>query len=276
MAAIGAVLSVAELVLIYGLVGAKLQQSEGFVIDASIIVAGLVAMLAAFVIVTNVMVRRFVAPLNEVVDSVKAACEGEIGRKVEIKTEDEIGTLAMSYNQLLDLIVYLIRQTHESSRRLAQSSSEILAATEQQASGSAEQAASIAETTATMEELASTYRQIAENADQVVTMAEASLGSAEFRAAGGAQHADGDGGHQVPDADEREQDPGAGRAKPADQPGTLRSSTRSPTRPRSSRSTPPSRPRAPVTPARGSRWSPSRFASLPSRWSTRRARYRAS
>jgi methyl-accepting chemotaxis protein len=178
VAAIGAVLSLAELALIYALVGHKLQESPGFAVDAGIILAGLVAMLAAFVIITSVLVRRFVAPLNEVVDSVKAACEGEIGRKVEIRTEDEIGTLAMSYNQLLDLIVYLIRQTHESSRRLAQSSSEILAATEQQASGSAEQAASIAETTATMEELASTYRQIAENADQVVTMAEASLGSA--------------------------------------------------------------------------------------------------
>ena len=118
-------------------------------------------------------------PLNEVVDSVRAACDGEIGHKVEIRSQDEIGTLAASYNQMLDLIVYLVRQTHESSRRLAQSSSEILAATEQQASGSAEQAASIAETTATMEELASTYRQIAENADQVVTMAEDSLGSAQ-------------------------------------------------------------------------------------------------
>ena len=179
VAAIGAVLSLGELALVYALVGVKLRQSSSFAVDASIIVAGLVAMLAAFVIITNVMVRRFVAPLNEVVDSVKAACEGEIGRKVEIRTEDEIGTLALSYNQMLDLIVYLIRQTHESSRRLAQASSEILSATEQQASGSAEQAASIAETTATMEELASTYRQIAENADQVVTMAEASLGSAE-------------------------------------------------------------------------------------------------
>jgi len=179
VAAMAVVLSLAELALFYGLVGVKLQQTSGFGVDVGIILAGLVALLAAFVIITNVMVRRFVTPLNEVVDSVKAACEGEIGRKVEIKTEDEIGTLAVSYNQLLDLIVYLIRQTHESSRRLAQSSSEILAATEQQASGSAEQAASIAETTATMEELASTYRQIAENADQVVTMAEASLGSAE-------------------------------------------------------------------------------------------------
>ncbi|MDP2234468.1 MAG: HAMP domain-containing methyl-accepting chemotaxis protein, partial [Actinomycetota bacterium] len=103
----------------------------------------------------------------------------EIGHKVDVDSPDEFGVLARSYNQMLDLIVYLIRQTQESSRRLAQSSSEILSATEQQASGSAEQAASISETTATMEELAATYRQIADNANQVVKMAEASLGSAE-------------------------------------------------------------------------------------------------
>lgn len=119
------------------------------------------------------------APLEKVVTSVNAACQGEIGHKVELDTPDEFGQLARSYNQMLDLIVYLIRQTHESSARLDRSASEILAATEQQASGSAEQAASISQTTATMEELAQTYRQIADNADHVVRMAEASLGSAE-------------------------------------------------------------------------------------------------
>lgn len=122
---------------------------------------------------------RFMRPLDHVVESVKAACQGEIGIKVDLDSPDEFGVLAKSYNQMLDLIVYLIRQTQESSRRLAQSSSEILSATEQQASGAAEQAASISQTTATMEELAATYRQIADNANQVVNMAEASLGSAE-------------------------------------------------------------------------------------------------
>ncbi|MDH4140944.1 MAG: methyl-accepting chemotaxis protein, partial [Coriobacteriia bacterium] len=123
--------------------------------------------------------RRFMTPLALLAESVRAACQGEIGRKVEVGSNDEFGVLAASYNQMLDLIVYLIRQTQESSRRLAQSSSDILSATEQQASGSSDQAASISQTTATMEELASTYRQIAENADQVVRLAEASLTSAE-------------------------------------------------------------------------------------------------
>ena len=144
-----------------------------------IVGAGMITLSIVWVVAFVMIGRRFTAPLDEVVESVKAACQGEIGLKVDVSTNDEFGVLAKSYNQMLDLIVYLIRQTQESSKRLAQSSSEILSATEEQASGSAEQAASISQTTATMEELAATYRQIADNADQVVNMAEASLGSAE-------------------------------------------------------------------------------------------------
>ncbi|HET6352397.1 MAG TPA: HAMP domain-containing methyl-accepting chemotaxis protein [Coriobacteriia bacterium] len=137
------------------------------------------AMLVAWGFLLVAIGRRFIAPLDQVVTSVQAACQGEVGRKVDVRSSDEIGVLAESYNQMLDLIVYLVRNSQESSKRLSQSSNDILSATEQAASGAAEQAASIAQTTATMEELASTYRQIAENADQVVNMAEASLGSAE-------------------------------------------------------------------------------------------------
>ena len=168
-----------EYALFFWRFGHMLSASPDFFVHMAIIGAGSLIAFVAFLFAVFFAVRKFMEPLHEVVDSVRSACQGEIGRKVEVRTHDEIGTLATSYNQMLDLIVYLIRQTQESSRRLSQSSNEILSATEQQASGSAEQAASISETTATMEELASTYRQIAENADQVVTMAEASLGSAE-------------------------------------------------------------------------------------------------
>jgi methyl-accepting chemotaxis protein len=157
----------------------ELGHTKQWWVDVGILGAVSVGLLIAWVFILSWLGGRFMGPLTNVVESVRAACQGEIGRKVDVKSDDEIGVLAQSYNQMLDLIVYLIRQTQESSRRLAQSANDILSATEQQASGSAEQAASISETTATMEELASTYKQIAENADQVVNMAEASLGSAE-------------------------------------------------------------------------------------------------
>jgi len=159
--------------------GDELARSDRFGLEIAITLVGFVLLNAIFLVLFIAIGRKFMAPLQHVVDSVRAACEGEIGHKVNLDTADEFGQLARSYNQMLDLIVYLITQTQESSSRLSGASSEILSATEQQASGAAEQAASISQTTATMEELAATYRQIADNADQVVKMAETSLGSAE-------------------------------------------------------------------------------------------------
>jgi len=147
--------------------------------EVALLTGVLLVMGAVMVYIVTQIGNALLKPLNRVVESVRLACQGEIGLKVEVDTEDELGVLARSYNQMLDLIVYLIKQTQESSKRLSQSSSDILSATEQQASGAAEQAASISQTTATIEELAATYRQIADNADHVVRMAEATLGSAE-------------------------------------------------------------------------------------------------
>ncbi|MRS13101.1 MAG: methyl-accepting chemotaxis protein [Actinobacteria bacterium] len=138
-----------------------------------------VAVLVVLAYMQRQIGKRMMAPLYQVVTSIKSACEGEIGHKTTVETKDEFGILARSYNQMLDLIIYLISQMQDSSSRLSGASTEILSATEQQASGAAEQAASISQTTATMEELAATYRQIAENANQVVKMAETSLGNAE-------------------------------------------------------------------------------------------------
>lgn len=157
----------------------EMANAAGVATDVALLFGISILVMISWALLQYAISKRSLGSLSEIVTSVQSACQGDIGHKVPVTTKDEIGTLASSYNQMLDLIVYLIRQTQESSKRLAGSSNDILSATEQQASGSAEQAASISETTATMEELASTYRQIAENADQVVTMAEASLGSAE-------------------------------------------------------------------------------------------------
>lgn len=172
-------LNVVQLGVAWLMFGDELAGSPELLTDLAVVLGVFLATGAVFLYVYLLVGKRFTAPLGHVVTSVQAACEGEIGLKVDVKSEDEFGVLARSYNQMLDLIVYLITQTQESSNRLARSSSEILSATEQQASGAAEQAASISETTATMEELASTYRQIAENANQVVHLAETSLGNAE-------------------------------------------------------------------------------------------------
>jgi methyl-accepting chemotaxis protein len=165
--------------VIWWVFGDEIMGSSEGIGELWVVVLSLVVLTAIWIVLALVLGNRVMAPLASIVTSVQAACQGEIGVKVDVKSNDEFGSLARNYNQMVDLIVYLIRQTQESSKRLATSANEILSATEQQASGSAEQAASISQTTATMEELAATYRQIADNANHVVSMAEASLGSAE-------------------------------------------------------------------------------------------------
>ncbi|MHB8740648.1 MAG: methyl-accepting chemotaxis protein, partial [Coriobacteriia bacterium] len=174
-----AIANAIQLLAAWLILGEDVRAIEGIVGKAVTIVAIFVAVLIILAVVQSAIGRRMMAPLASVVDSIKRACQSEIGHKVTANSRDEFGILSRSYNQLLDLIIYLLSQMQDSSSRLAGTSTEILSATEQQASGAAEQAASISETTATMEELAATYRQIAENANQVVKMAEASLGSAE-------------------------------------------------------------------------------------------------
>jgi methyl-accepting chemotaxis protein len=172
-------LNAIQVAVFWSLMGQNIMKDSAWLTDIMFVSALFVLLVIGWLALFVVIGGRMVAPLESVVASVKLATQGEIGHKVDVKGDDEFGVLATSYNQMLDLIVYLIRQTQESSRRLAEASSDILSSTEEQASGSAEQAASISQTTATMEELAATYRQIADNADHVVNMAEATLGSAE-------------------------------------------------------------------------------------------------
>jgi methyl-accepting chemotaxis protein len=172
-------LNIIQVVVFWMLLGETLMRSQEWMVRIAFVAVLFFVLFIGWFALFLYIGGRMLMPLDSVVESVKLATQGEIGHKAIVKSEDEFGTLAKSYNQMLDLIVYLITQTQESSKRLAQSSSEILSATEQQASGAAEQAASISQTTATMEELAATYRQIADNADSVVRMAEATLGSAE-------------------------------------------------------------------------------------------------
>jgi methyl-accepting chemotaxis protein len=159
----------------WALLGKNLTNQPGWFQDLAWVSALFVILIVGWLVLFLYIGGRMLRPLTSVVESVKMATQGEMGHKADVNTQDEFGVLARSYN----LVVYLIRQTQESSRLLAQSSADILSATEQQASGAAEQAASISQTTATMEELAATYRQIADNADSVVKMAEATMGSAE-------------------------------------------------------------------------------------------------
>jgi methyl-accepting chemotaxis protein len=119
--------------------------------------------------------RGIVVPLAGVVALAQDIGRGNLrGEKLRVASSDEVGRLALRFNQMLDNLRELASQTAGISTNLNSASSEILASTQQQAAGTKEQAATIQEITTTMEEVRQSGAQISDRAKQVATAAEAS------------------------------------------------------------------------------------------------------
>jgi methyl-accepting chemotaxis protein len=149
-----------------------------------------------------------VKPIRELIEVSEQVREGKLNKEVKIHSYDEIGILinvfnemiknmrslaeqatiiskgnlaisvegkgdlALAFNNMLEGLRTLIRQTQESIARLSSASMEMLSSSEEQASSSAELAASIGEITATIEELSSSAKQVAANVESVAKAAE--------------------------------------------------------------------------------------------------------
>ncbi len=134
----------------------------------------------AFVLISLMVALRLAVtrPLKSVVMAIKRIADGDLTRRVELKSSDELGALAGSFNEMTDGLGHLSAKIREMGDHTSEASTEILSAIEQQVSASAEQSAAVTETSATIEELAGTAKQIAETAESVARVAEETVSHA--------------------------------------------------------------------------------------------------
>ena len=139
---------------------------------------------------------RLLAPLDVIVDVSKGFSYGNYDLVLDIKTKDEFGKFAESFNRTIDIlhemlidkrmeegaavkriasIRNLMQQIQQASLEVTSCAAQIMASTEEQASGASEQSSAVTETTTTMEELSRTASSIAENAYNVTRAAERTL-----------------------------------------------------------------------------------------------------
>jgi methyl-accepting chemotaxis protein len=143
--------------------------------------AGAVALAIGIGIVCGRMITR---PLKRVVEMLKDIAEGEgdLTKRVEVTSQDEIGEVAHWFNTFIGKIHDIMAQVKEAAGRAATASQELSAASEQLSSGAQEQASSLEETAASLEEITGTVKQNADNAKQANQLA---MGSRDVAEKGG-------------------------------------------------------------------------------------------
>ncbi len=124
-------------------------------------------------IFSYLVVRGVTGPLTDALARMRDIAEGEgdLTKRIDVKSNDEIGMLCIAANSFIQKIHDVISSVKTNAEGLSEASNQVNSAAQDLSSGSSEQAASVEETSSSLEEMSATVNQNAENANQTEKMA---------------------------------------------------------------------------------------------------------
>jgi methyl-accepting chemotaxis protein len=130
------------------------------------------------------LVRSVSGALNKMIGMVKDLAEGEgdLTKRLEIATHDELGELAKGFNTFLEKVHHIISQVAATAEQVASASEELSSSATLQAEGADTQQNQTTQIATAMQEMSSTVQQVSENCTRA---AEASRKAAETANEGG-------------------------------------------------------------------------------------------
>ena len=128
-----------------------------------------------------VLARAVGRPLDQTVALLKDIAEGEgdLTKRLDVKTDDEIGEMARWFNTFMDKLHEIMTQVRHAAARVTEVSQQLSASSQQFSQAAQEQAASLEETAASLEQITGTVKQNADNARQANQLAVGSRTVAE-------------------------------------------------------------------------------------------------
>ncbi len=127
-----------------------------------------------------VLMRRMLGnPLAQIVTIMKAAGEGDLTQRLDLKRNDEMGTLANWFNGFLDNLSGMIKEVRGASQSVASASGEIAASAEEMAAGLQEQENQTQQVAAAVEELSQSVGEVASKSSEATSASEQSQHLAE-------------------------------------------------------------------------------------------------
>ncbi len=128
---------------------------------------------AAATIVTFVVSRGITIPVKAMASHLGEMAQGggDLTKRIEIISRDEVGEMANSFNQFVKRLEEIISEVRTSSDGIASAAAQVAASASSLSQGTSEQAASIEETTSSLEQMSASIAQNAENSRQMEQMA---------------------------------------------------------------------------------------------------------
>lgn len=131
---------------------------------------GLLVVLAVILIVIIVVKRAF-KPLIELTGASSHIAKGDLSKRIAIKSTDEIGQLASTFNEMAERLSEVIGVISENTLTINSASQELTSISQQLSQGASEQASSTEEISSSMEEMTSNIQQNTDNANHTEKMA---------------------------------------------------------------------------------------------------------
>ncbi len=144
------------------------SRQTAFVMLAVVLVTFIVASLVTFYVSRGITrpVTYMAGHLAEM-----AQGSGDLTKRIEVLSQDEIGDMANSFNQFIKKLEEIITEVRTSSDGIASAASQVASSASSLSQGTSEQAASIEETTSSLEQMSASIAQNAENSRQMEQMA---------------------------------------------------------------------------------------------------------
>lgn len=126
---------------------------------AGVIIVSIIVSIAISFLVNRVIM----APIRSTVDVIKSMADGDLTRRIDIRTSDEIGNMASHMNTFCDSLQATIRSFVDNAKELASASEQLNLTAERIATGVEEVAAQSATVATSGEEMSATTGDIAQN-----------------------------------------------------------------------------------------------------------------
>jgi methyl-accepting chemotaxis protein len=142
------------------------------------ILLGLSIAVAIAVVISLVVVRSIVRPLATAVSLIRTVAEGDLRKKADVTSKDELGEMLLTVNGMVDNLRTTVGGVTAASANVSSGSEELSATAQQLSQGASEQASSAEETTSSMEQMTASVQQNADNARQTDKIASKAAGDA--------------------------------------------------------------------------------------------------